>query len=181
DELRARGAHPLEARPAGRAKDVVLLYAFLTRRADDALLGFSRQAFLSELTLVGLPQRLLRTHDEIQEQSEDVERDDEQAREIREHRILCALLRVANGPEDHREIQREDVETDAADRELDERVVDERRPHSTEIGHCLDLRPEPLRVTTHAVTPIIEQVGQRLLERDLRLPSGRALELRRVG
>src|SRR5207248_6634142 len=65
DELRARGAHPLEARPAGRAKDVVLLHAFLTRRADDALLGFRKQAFLSELTLVGLPQRLLRTHDEI--------------------------------------------------------------------------------------------------------------------
>src|SRR5688500_2705392 len=136
DELRARGAHPLETRAARRAEDEVLLHAFLTRRTDDALLGFGEEALLRQLSLVRLTKRLFRTNDEIQEESEDVQHDDEEAGEVRKDRVLGALLRVADGPEDHRKIESEYVKTHAAKRELDKRAVDERRPHSTKIGHC---------------------------------------------
>src|SRR5688500_457357 len=176
DELGARGAHPLETRAARRAEDEVLLHAFLTGGTDDALLRLREETFRRQLTLVRLTERLFRTDDEIQEQAEDVEHDDEKPGEVRKDRILGALLRIADGPEDHREIEREDVKADAAKRELDERVVDEPGPHSTNVGHCLDLRPESLRIATHALPPVIEQIDECLLERDLRLPSGRALE-----
>src|SRR3990172_96259 len=39
DEVRARGAHPLEPRAARRTEDVVLLHALVAGRAHDPLLG----------------------------------------------------------------------------------------------------------------------------------------------
>src|SRR2546428_8916540 len=139
DELAAVRADPLEPRPAGRAEDELLLHAFLTSRTDDALLRLGEQALFGELTFVGLAERFLWTNDEIEEEAEDVEDDHHEAREVRKELVLSALLSVAHGPEDHREVDREDVQTRQPHRQLDERVADDRRPELTEIRHLARL------------------------------------------
>src|SRR6266576_4751746 len=111
DELAAVRADPLEPRAAGRAQDEFLLHAFLTSRTDDTLLRLGEQALLRELTLVGLTERLLRTDDEIKEEAEDVEDDHHQAGEVWKELVLGPLLCVADSPENHREVDREDVQT----------------------------------------------------------------------
>src|SRR6266480_891829 len=111
DELAAVRADPLEPRAAGRAEDEFFLHAFLTSRTDDTLLRLGEQALLRELTRVGLTERLLRRNDEIKEEAEDVEDDHHQAGEVRKELVLGPLLRVADGPEHHREVDREDVQT----------------------------------------------------------------------
>src|SRR5439155_22376811 len=138
----ARRADALQASAARRAEYVVLLHAFATGRTNESLLRLSEQALLRKLSLVRLTERLLRTHDEVEEEAEDVEHDDREAREVREDAVLGAQLRVAHGPEHHREVQREHVERSAAPRELHDGVVDECSPQATKIRHLspLDLR-----------------------------------------
>src|SRR2546428_11712902 len=139
DELPARWADSLEPRAACRAEDEFLLHAFLAGRADHALFGLGEEALLRELTLVSLTERLLRTDDEIEEEPEDVEDDHHETREVREELVLGPLLRVADGPEHHREVDREDVETRQPHRQLDERVADDRCPELIEIRHLARL------------------------------------------
>ena len=55
--------------------------------------------------------------------------------EVWKELVLSALLRIANRPEHHREVDREDVQTRQPHRELDERVADDRRPKLVEIRH----------------------------------------------
>src|SRR2546426_1120798 len=80
DELRAAGAHALQAGAARRAEDEVLLHALVARRAHDPLLRLGEEALLRELTLVGLADRLARANDEVDEEPEDRDRGDEQRR-----------------------------------------------------------------------------------------------------
>src|SRR5439155_11473275 len=110
DQLAAVWTDSLESRAAGRAEDEFFLHAFLARRADDTLLRFREEALLRELTLVGLAEGLLGPDDQIEEETEDVKDDHHQAREVREDLVLGPLLRVAHGPEHHREVDREDVQ-----------------------------------------------------------------------
>src|SRR5437773_1443832 len=119
DELPARRADSLQARAARRAEDEILLDAFLAGRTDHPLLGLGEGALFGELALVGLAEGLLRANDEIKEEAEDVQDHDHQAREVRKDLVLGALLRIADRPEHHREVDREDVETGQSHRQLD--------------------------------------------------------------
>src|SRR3989442_8531731 len=139
NELSARRADSLEARATGRTEDEVVLHAFLARRTHHALLGFGEEALFGELALVGLTEGLLGANDEIQEEAEDVQDHDHQTSEVRENLVLGALLRIADRPEHHREVDREDVEAGEAHRQLDQRVADDRRPESVEIRHSAQL------------------------------------------
>src|SRR2546423_5833616 len=140
DELSAGWANSLQTSATGRAQDEFFLHAFLARRADHALLGLGQEALLRELTLVRLTEGLLRSNDQIKEQPEDVQDDHHEAGEIRKELVLGPLLRVANGPEDHREVDREDVQTRQPNRQLDEWVADDRRPELVEIRHLARLQ-----------------------------------------
>src|SRR4029077_16888903 len=120
DELAAVRADPLESRAAGRAEDEFLLHAFLAGRTHDALLRFGEKALLRELALVRLTEGLLRTDDEIKEEAKDVEDDHHETREVRKELVLGALLRDADRPDHHREIDREDVQPRQPNRQLDE-------------------------------------------------------------
>src|SRR3989441_5452286 len=139
DELPARRADSLEARAARRAEDEFLLHAFLAGRTDHALLGFGKEALFGELAFVRLAEGLLGANDEIEEEAEDVQDHDHQAREVREDLVLGALLCIADRPEHHRQVDREDVEAGEAHRQLDQRVADDRRPESVEIRHSAQL------------------------------------------
>src|SRR5256712_12315357 len=139
DELAAVRADPLEPRAAGRAEDELLLHAFLAGRTHDTLLCFREQALLRELTLIRLTERLFRTNDEIKEEAEDVEDDHHETREIWKELVLGPLLSIANGPEHHREVDREDVQTRQPHRQLDERVADDRCPELIDIRHLARL------------------------------------------
>src|SRR5262249_46142477 len=130
DQLPAARADPLQPCAAGRAEDEVVLDAFLASRTHHTLLGLAEEALFPQLTLVRLAQGLLWPDDEIQEETEDVEDDHHETREVREDLVLGPMLRVAHGPEDHREVEREHVKPRETDRELDERVVDERGPQT---------------------------------------------------
>src|SRR5438105_5690776 len=92
DELPARRADALEPRAACRAEDEVVLHALFAGGTDDPLLRFGEEAFLGELTLVRLAERPLGTHDEIKEETKDVEDHHHEAREVREDLVLGPLL-----------------------------------------------------------------------------------------
>src|SRR5205809_1187241 len=92
DELRARRAHALQARAAGRAEDVIVLDALTAGRTHQALLGLGEERLLRELTLIGLCEGLLRADDEVHEEPEHPRRHHEQSSEIREDAVLGSLL-----------------------------------------------------------------------------------------
>src|SRR5438552_3955660 len=126
DELPAVRAHPLEPGATRGAQDEIVLDAFLAGGTDHARLRLGEQALCGELALVGLAEGFLGSDDQIEEEAEDVEEHDHEASEVGKDLVLGPLLRVTDGPEDHREVEREDVQPREPDRELDERVVDER-------------------------------------------------------
>ena len=129
DELRAVRADALEARPAGRADDPVLVDLAAARGAVLDLLDLGDQRLLRETALVGVAEALLRPDDPVDEDAEDEEDrrepDHERRGEIGHDRVRGPALHVAEGPVGRGEPDDDDVDADRLEAQLDERALEE--------------------------------------------------------
>src|SRR5579859_2016114 len=96
----AAWAGPAQLRPARWADLEVTLNAIVAGRAGLALGHLRQQRFLFELPLVQLRQGLARPHDQVDEESAQVEDRDQQRRRDLQDRVLRARAHITPGPED---------------------------------------------------------------------------------
>ena len=129
DQARAVGADAVQARPAGRADDPFVVDAPLAGRAVVDRLDLGEQRFLGQVALPDLADLLVGPDDLVDPHREDEEergeQDDPGRDEVRQDRVVRALLHVAERPVRRRDPEDRDVDEDQPAADLDDVARDD--------------------------------------------------------
>ena len=186
DQSAAVGTHAVQAGPARRADDPVVMHPPRACRAGLDRLDLGQQRFLGEVAFIHLADLLLRPHDPIHEDRRWEEewggQDDEAGRQVRHQRVLGSELHVAKRPIGRGQPQHHEIDGDALARQLDVLVVDDVPERLTDLlenlVHTPGAKPPGVRGRALGSPRLIGRRGRRVGVR--RSVAGRIRAARRL-